>query len=110
MSRSSLSIQPVKCCLTSSKTIVINIAFDYGLLRLPDLDYWFTAGVTGQQGMLTPPWHVFPHIVYPDVRVCRALIFVFFFYIAFLLLPSNVNKQHVWSSFQVLPKTNCTEI
>ena len=36
----------------------------HGSLRLPDLDYWLTAGVTGQQGMLTPPstcsqlWHI----------------------------------------------------
>ena len=28
---------------------------DYGFLRLSDLDYWLTAGVTSQQGMLTSP-------------------------------------------------------
>jgi hypothetical protein len=32
-----------------------------------------TAGLTGQQGMLTPPWHLIPPLVFPGVRV--SLIF-----------------------------------
>jgi hypothetical protein len=28
-----------------------------------------TAGVTGQQGMLTPPWHLIPPLIYSEVRV-----------------------------------------
>ena len=38
---------------------------DYKLLCLPDLDYWLTAGVTGQQGMLIPPKHLTSPLVYP---------------------------------------------
>jgi hypothetical protein len=30
-----------------------------------------TADVTGQQGMLTPPSHLIPPLVYPEVRVCQ---------------------------------------
>ena len=58
--------------------LLIKTDFDYGLLRLPNLDCWLTAGVSGQQGMLTPPRHLIPFLVYPGVRVCHALIFVLF--------------------------------
>ena len=34
-------------------------------------------GVISQQGMPTPPKHLIPTLVYPGVRVCNALIFVF---------------------------------
>jgi hypothetical protein len=30
-----------------------------------------TAGVSIQQVMLTPPQHLIPPLVYPEVRVCR---------------------------------------
>ena len=57
----------------------IYIDIDYGLLRLPNVDYWLTAGVTGQHGMLTHPRHLIPSLVYPGDRVCYVLIFVLFF-------------------------------
>ena len=60
--------------------------FDYGLLRLPDSDYCLTAGVTGQQGMPIPPWHLITPVVYLGVRVCNAFIFVLF------LLDSEINN------------------
>jgi hypothetical protein len=44
---------------------------------LPDLEIGFTADVTGRQGMLTPPWHLIPLLVYPEVRVFPILWFVF---------------------------------
>ena len=50
----------------------------FGLLRLPNVDYWLTAGVTGQHGMLTHPRHLIPSLVYPGDRVCYVLIFVLF--------------------------------
>jgi hypothetical protein len=54
--------------------------FDCGLFRSPNLDtliltndfcVWngLTAGTTGQQGMLTPPWHLIPPLIYSEVRV-----------------------------------------
>jgi hypothetical protein len=54
--------------------------FDSGLFRLPNLDTLilttdFTfdmgpmAGATGQQGMLTPSWHLIPPLIYSEVRV-----------------------------------------
>lgn len=51
--------------------------FDYGLLRLSDLDNWLTAVETGQQGMLTSPGQRIPPVVNQGVRVCHALVFVF---------------------------------
>jgi hypothetical protein len=50
---------------------------DYGSNRLPELELGFTAGVTGRQGILTPPRHLIPSLVYPEVRVCSVLGFVF---------------------------------
>jgi hypothetical protein len=44
--------------------------FDYGLLRLPDLEIGLAVGVTGQQGMLTPPSHLILPLVCPGVHVC----------------------------------------
>ena len=41
-------------------------------------DYGLTAGVTGQQGMLTPPRHLIPPLVCPEVRDCPTLVFVFY--------------------------------
>jgi hypothetical protein len=35
------------------------------------------AGVTGRQGMLTPPRHLIPPLLYPEIRVCPILKFVF---------------------------------
>ena len=65
--------------LSMNMLLLIKTDFDYGLLRLSDLDYWLTAGVTGQQGMLTPPRHLVPSLVYPGVRVCHGLIVVLYF-------------------------------
>ena len=65
---------------------VLNTDFDYGLFRLPDLDYWLTVGVTSQQGMLIPPRHLFLPLVYPylpcthfRIFVILLLLFVWFF-------------------------------
>ena len=41
------------------------------------LDYGLTVGVTGQQGMLTPPRHLIPPLVYLGVCDCPTLVFVF---------------------------------
>ena len=57
-------------CPTCFKTLVkpfIYTDYDYGMLRLPDLDCWFTARVTGQQGMPSSPRHLIPPLVYPEV-------------------------------------------
>jgi hypothetical protein len=43
---------------------------DYDLFHLPDLELGLTVSVTGGREMLTPPRHIVPHLVYPEVRVC----------------------------------------
>jgi hypothetical protein len=43
--------------------------YDYGSYRLPNLEKGLTAGVIDQQGMLTPPWHLIPPLIYSEVRV-----------------------------------------
>ena len=48
------------------------------LLHLPDQDCGLTAGVTGQQGILTPPKHLIPPLVCPGVRVCPTLVSVLY--------------------------------
>jgi hypothetical protein len=40
------------------------------------LELGLIAGVTGRQGMLTPPRHLIPPLVYPEVRVCPIPKFV----------------------------------
>ena len=45
-----------------------------------DLDYWLTAGVTGQQEMLIPPRHLFPPLLYLGARIGLLLIFFLFFF------------------------------
>jgi hypothetical protein len=42
---------------------------DYGSYRLHDLEIVLTAGVTGRQGMFTPPGHLATSLVYPEVHV-----------------------------------------
>jgi hypothetical protein len=52
-----------ECCLMCFITFVKpfwHTDFDYELVRLPDLEIGLTAGVTGHQGMLTPPRHPIP--------------------------------------------------
>ena len=58
----------------------LNIDFYYGFPCLSDLDYWLTAGMTDQQGILTPPIHLISPVVYPGVRVRHALIFAYIFF------------------------------
>jgi hypothetical protein len=42
-------------------------------IRLPDLDLGFRVGVTSRQGMRTPPRHLIPPLICPEVRVCPIL-------------------------------------
>jgi hypothetical protein len=44
--------------------------FNWGLLSSLDLKTELTPNGTGQQEMLTPPWHLIPPLVYPEVPVC----------------------------------------
>jgi hypothetical protein len=44
--------------------------FDFGLFHLPNLEMGLTAGVSGWQRMVTPPWHLIP----PLVCLCPVLI------------------------------------
>jgi hypothetical protein len=50
---------------------------DCGSYRLSNLEIQLTAGVTGQQGMLIPPWHLIPPLIYSEARVTPILWFVF---------------------------------
>jgi hypothetical protein len=42
---------------------------DCGSYCVSNLEIELTVGVTSQQGMLTPPWHQIPPLVFPGVRV-----------------------------------------
>ena len=55
------------CNLSLGRSLHTNI--DYGSYRLSNLDIGLTVGLTVQQGMLTPPWHLMPPLIYSDIRV-----------------------------------------
>jgi hypothetical protein len=57
--------------LCMSNLLEYNTDFDCGFLHVPNLLSRHTAGVTGRQGMLTPPRHLIPPLVYLEVCVCR---------------------------------------
>ena len=40
------------------------------------IDIGRTAGATGRQGMLTPPWHLIPPLVFPGVCVTLFLLWL----------------------------------
>jgi hypothetical protein len=42
---------------------------DYDSYCLYNVEIGLTAGVIDQQGMLTPPWHLIPPLIYSEVRV-----------------------------------------
>jgi hypothetical protein len=48
---------------------VLDTDLDYGSYRLPNLEKGLTADVINRQGMLTPPWHLIPPLIYSEVRV-----------------------------------------
>jgi hypothetical protein len=64
------------CCLICFIPIVSHswhIDLDYGSYRLSNVEKGLKVGVTGQHGMLTPPWHLIPHIqrsVYAHSLIC----------------------------------------
>jgi hypothetical protein len=84
-----------------------------------DFVYWFfscemglTAGVAYQQLMLIPPRHLIPPLVYPEVRVCLFLGFVFpvgvtrlitVCYLCYFIQNSEVNN--VWN-VTIIQKAN----
>ena len=60
------------------KAIVRRFVHRFWLRIAPFTRLRVTAVVTGQQGILTPPKHLIPPVVYLGFRVCHALILVFF--------------------------------
>lgn len=85
---------------------------DYGLLRSTDFNHWFMVGVTGQQGILTPPRHLIPPLVYSKVRVCHAHIFTFCGLRDFgsLSSPFNLNYDGKWVSWACLFQTSVYDV
>jgi hypothetical protein len=60
-------------CFIRFVTPFWHIDFDYRLLRLSDLEIGLKAGETGQHGMIIPPGHLIPSLMFPGVRL--SLIF-----------------------------------
>jgi hypothetical protein len=56
------------CCLICFIPIV-KLFLTHGSFNLFKMKIGLTAGVTGQQGMLTPPWHLISPLIYSEVRV-----------------------------------------
>jgi hypothetical protein len=60
---------PINVCFFITLLFFIFGLIDYGSYRLSNLEIRLTAGVTCQQAMLTPPWHLIPPLIYSEVRV-----------------------------------------
>jgi hypothetical protein len=52
----------------NNRLAVLDTDLDYGSYHLPNLEKGLTAGVIDRQGMLTPPWHLIPPLIYSEVR------------------------------------------
>jgi hypothetical protein len=59
----------IKLKLKKMKTEGNSQRIRYNTRFLQDTQILYTAGVTGQQEMLTPPWHLIPPLIYSEVRV-----------------------------------------
>jgi hypothetical protein len=76
LQRSSLPVQPsfrpniIWCVSYQSLSCSWHTDLDYGSYRLSVLEIRLTADVNSRQGMLTPPRHLIPPLVYLEVRVC----------------------------------------
>jgi hypothetical protein len=53
---------------------------DYCSYYLLDLEIGLRKGVIGGHGMLTPPTHLVPHLVHPEVHVYAILWFLFLYW------------------------------
>jgi hypothetical protein len=42
----------------------LHTELDYGAFHLSNMEIGLTAGVTGQQRVLAPPWHLIPPLIY----------------------------------------------
>jgi hypothetical protein len=72
LQRSSLPIQPSfgPHAVWYVSYQLLSRSWHYGSYLLPNLEIRLTAGVNGRQGMLTPPWHLIPPLIYSEVCVC----------------------------------------
>ena len=54
--------------------------------------FGLAAGVTGQQGMLTPPWHLIPPLVFrgPCCPMLTEFVYVFWTFLTILTLVSLI--------------------
>jgi hypothetical protein len=80
------------CCLICFIPIVSrswHTDLDYGSYRLSNVEIGLTADVTGQQGMLTPPWHLIPPLNIQRSVYAHSLICISY----------KTNEIDYWSSF-----------
>jgi hypothetical protein len=82
LQRSSLLKQPsfrptaVWCVSYQSLSHSWHTDLDYSLYHILHLEVRLMAGVTSQQGMLTPFWYMIPLLVYLEVHVCPILCMI----------------------------------
>jgi hypothetical protein len=76
-------------CLSIIKPFLTH-CFDYGLFRLPTMEIGLTAGVTGQQGMLTPHRYLIQHLVYQGIDMCslgKFTCYILDWFVVYCLMP-----------------------
>jgi hypothetical protein len=73
-----------------------------------------TAGVTGQQGMLTPPWHLIPSLIYSEVRICPFSDLYFLWdlwdWLLFVIFVLSSGKRNYPSPNSVFPYQTAVEV
>jgi hypothetical protein len=60
------------CCVICFIPIIklfLTTDLDYGSYRLSNVEKELTVCVTVQQGVLTPPWHLIPSLIYSEARI-----------------------------------------
>jgi hypothetical protein len=69
MTEGTLILQKSNHMFHNNHPVVLDTDLYYCSYRLPNLEKEVMAGVIDRQGMLTPPWHLIPRLIYSEVCV-----------------------------------------
>jgi hypothetical protein len=90
-------------CFIQSLSRSWHTDLNYGPYHLRDLEMGLTADVAGWQGVLTPPRHLIPPLVYPKVRVCPHSLMWISYGTYEIDDCSLCNMYAIWFKIQDLP-------
>jgi hypothetical protein len=78
----------------------------HGSCHLSNMEIRLTLGVNGQQGMLTPPWHLIPPLIYSEVRVppFSDLYFLWDLWDWLLIIIFVISYCKIWINITIFPQ------